>query len=410
MRGRGPWRPASAAVVVAVVLAVAAASGLVLVRAGSLPRNAAAAPSAADGTAIGLDARALAEARPLAMTIVGRAAPAGTPLRPAAAGPAAVPVGEGFRHQWPAVYAAARFEGEALIAAFDDDVNRYRIVFDDARAHVVDRPGRRAFRFDDLGAGTHSVRLDKISESSGVGAFAGFLVPPGGAALAPPAPRARQIEFIGDSDTVGYGNAAPGRDCVGDETFRFTDTQLSYGPQVARRFGADYQIIAKSGVGVVRNYAGADPGTAMTRLYPRVLPADPAPYDRRNWTPQIIVLALGTNDFASPVGAGERWADEAALRAEFELGLARLLADLREQNPKAFLLIAIFEGFDATYAAATRSAAAAAAEGDSRLGVIGFPRLGYRGCHWHPSRRDHERIADVLGDYLEARPALWQGR
>jgi len=397
-------RPAAAAVI------VAAALGIALLHAGLLPWGAAGAPAANGGTAMGLDSPDLAEARPLAATVVGRILPVETPLRQTMAESALAPVARGFRHQWPAIYATARFEGEALIAAFDDAINRYRIVIDDGRAHVIDRPGKQAFRFSDLGAGTHSVRLDKISESSGVGGFAGFLVPPGGTALDAPKPSARQIEFIGDSDTVGYGNTASKRNCVGDEAFLLTDTQRSYGPQVARRFGADYQIIAKSGIGVVRNYGGADPGTSMPRLYPRVLPADPAPYDNRNWTPQIIVVALGTNDFAPPVGAGERWADQVALRADFERGQARLLADLRKRNPKAYLLIAIFEGFDATYAAATRSAAAAAAAGDSRIGVIGFPRLGYRGCHWHPSRRDHKRIADSLADYLEARPALWQGR
>lgn len=406
-------RPARAGFLPAALLGLAflGSAGLLALVLSKDPPAREAAPVAHAGTPIAFDAAALAGARPLAATVVGRVRPVETPVPAAAGAPAPAPAGRGFRHQWPAVYATARFEGEALVAAFDDGVNRYRIAFDGAPGQVIDRPGRRAFRFDGLGPGPHEVRIEKISESSGPGTFVGFFVPPEGVPLAPPAPRARRIEFIGDSDTVGYGNLASGRDCAEGEVFRLTDTARAFGPQVARRFGADHQVIARSGVGVVRNHGGAAPGAAMTRLYPRLLPDDPAPHEPRDWRPQIVVAALGTNDFATPLAAGEAWADEAALRADFEAAYARFLRALRARYPQALLLVLAFDDFDAEAAAAVRAAAeAVTAEGEDRLDVVSVPELGYRGCHWHPSGKDHDRMAEILGNHIEARSGAWEGR
>jgi hypothetical protein len=35
------------------------------------------------------------------------------------------------------------------------------------------------------------------------------------------------------------------------------------------------------------------------------------------------------------------------------------------------------------------------------------PNLDYGGCHWHPSRNDHQLIADRLSDYLATLPLRW---
>jgi hypothetical protein len=317
----------------------------------------------------------------------------------------------GFMHQWPGVYAIARFRGDALVAAFDDRLNQYRIVFENGTTQVISRPGRQALRFDGLGPGDHVVRLEKMSESQdGVGTVIGFFVPAEGGVLAPPRPGSRQIEFIGNSDMVGYGNTSATRDCTGEEVFLLTDTQQAYPSRVAQHFGADYQVIAYSGIGVTRNYAGAKPDINMRRLYPRTLFNDPAPYRRDGWKPQVIVVALGANDFVPEVGANERWADQGALRLDFEAAYEGFLRDMRAQNPSALILVAMLQRFEPTYTAAHRTVVAAVtARGDSHIQLFTYPKLENTGCHWHPSLTDHQRIAKMLIDYMDAQPSLWPG-
>ena len=123
----------------------------------------------------------------------------------------------------------------------------------------------------------YTIRVDKISESpAGSGRFNGFRVPTG-RGRTPPAPQDRQIQFIGDSDTVGYGNLSPSRDCTAEEVIELTDTQDAYSPRVGQHFQADYETIARSGIGVVRNYAGMQAGRTMPLLYPRALPGEITP-------------------------------------------------------------------------------------------------------------------------------------
>ena len=352
-----------------------------------------------------LEAVMQAGGRALTPRVTGRTAP---PQGRAAT----LPAGTGFRHQWPGVYAAVRFGGDVLIVAFDDTVSRYRLTVDDGSgpALVITRPGKSALRLAGLGPGPHTARLDKISETlGGVGGVDGFFVPSDGEPLAPPDGKPRQIELIGDSDTVGYGNTSTTRDCSGDDVFRATDTQESFGPRVARHFDADYQITAMSGIGLVRNYDGVSPGVNMITKYPRILFDQDTPYAFADWAPQIVVVALGSNDFSSDVRSGEPWGDQTALASDFETRFVAFLEALRARNPDAYLLLAaVHEDNDGYLSAQHAVLTSMQARGETRVGLIELPKMEEGACHWHPSLRDHEVIADALIGYIRSQPGLWQ--
>src|SRR6185312_14756892 len=108
-----------------------------------------------------------------------------------------------------------------------------------------------------------------------------------------------QIEFIGDSHTVGYGNTSRTRECTQDDVWKTTDNSQSFGPLIAGHYAADYQINAISGRGIVRNYNGT-PGDTLPVAYPYVLFDKKEEYSDPHWKPQIIVISLGTNDFSTP--------------------------------------------------------------------------------------------------------------
>ena len=115
------------------------------------------------------------------------------------------------------------------------------------------RPGVTDFRLTGLSKGSHTVRLEKLTESQQGGSrFIGFYGMRGTVPL-PPQKRPRQVEFIGDSYTVGYGNTSPTRTCTKAEVHDRTNTQAAFGPIVARHHGADYRVNAYSGIGIVHN-------------------------------------------------------------------------------------------------------------------------------------------------------------
>ncbi len=303
-----------------------------------------------------------------------------------------------FQHQWPGVYAEARFRGEAVTVRFDDAVNRSRITLDGGAAGVVEvsRPGTADLRISGLAPGAHDIRMDKISESFSPASFGGFFIPPDGEALPPPAARAKLFEFIGDSDTVGYGGTAQRRDCSAEQVFAATDSTRSFGSLVAAHFNADYRMIARSGIGLVRNYGGGERELVMPIRYARALPDAPDIPSIPEPKPNVIVVALGSNDFGSDLQTNEPWNDARGLRQDFQAALIDLLRARNRANPQALLVLLAFGEYGDELVGAYRAAEASLREDGARTTLVVLPKLDRHGCHWHPSPRDHAMIADRL--------------
>ena len=301
-----------------------------------------------------------------------------------------------LRFGWPGVYFEGRFSGTGVHVVIDKGPDRLRLLIDGVEKARFERAGAVDARIGGLSKGEHRFRLEKLAESqSDSSRLVGFYPLDGGKALAPPARAGRSIEFIGDSYTVGYGDTAPGHSCTQAEIHDTTDTQQAFGPLVARHFGADYRVIAFSGRGVVRNYGGSAPGVAMPDLYPRLIPSDPATRETgpSRWHPQIIVINLGTNDFSTPVHAGEAWRDAAALRAAYQARYIAFVRGLLAKQPQAKLVLM---GSDVFYPDVTRIADVLGKVAPGRVSAVHFTGLDLGGCDWHPSLKDHQRLAALL--------------
>ncbi|WP_137861605.1 MULTISPECIES: SGNH/GDSL hydrolase family protein [unclassified Sphingomonas] len=301
--------------------------------------------------------------------------------------------GSEMRFGWPGTYVEARFRGTEVTARVETHGDFLRVSVDGKPFQTLVSPGPATVRIAGLQPGVHDIRIDKLTESqSGSSSFFGFFT--SGVPL--PAPvRPRRIEFIGDSHTVGYGNASPTRDCDRQKVHDTTDTSQAFGPVLARRLGADYRLIAYSGYGIVRNYAGSKPGESLPFLYPRAIPGEPAPARADGWRPETIVINLGTNDFSTPVHGGEAWADAAALRADYREQYIAFVRARQAAQPRARILLMGAENFYPDVAAVAEAAGVTA---------VKVPALEMTGCNWHPSIQDHRVMADLIEAALR-RPA-----
>jgi lysophospholipase L1-like esterase len=296
-------------------------------------------------------------------------------------------VTQDMRFGWPGIYFEGRFTGTDVIVEVESGTEHLRVLVDGAERAVLTKPGRVRLQITGLAAGAHVVRLEKLTESqSGGGRFLGFFTRAG-----QPLPlqrRVRQIEFIGDSHSVGYGDTSTRRECPGTQVHDTTDTQQAFGPVLARRLDADYRVIAYSGYGVVRNYAGGKPGESLPFLYDRTIPGEPAPAAADPaWRPQTIVINLGTNDFSTPLKPGETWADAAALRADYRAKYVAFVRRLRAKQPQARIVLMAADAFRAEVEQV------AAATGAT---VVDAGPLELTGCDWHPSLKDQRAMADRL--------------
>ncbi|HYK34389.1 MAG TPA: GDSL family lipase, partial [Alloacidobacterium sp.] len=114
--------------------------------------------------------------------------------------------GKDYTSQWPGSYFRAAFEGSRVFFRVGQSDEILHIVVDGQSVAPLIRPEQGAYEIDGLGDGSHAVSVLVATESQDApNTFSGFAIPVGEKALTPE-PRHRQIEFIGDSHTVGFGN------------------------------------------------------------------------------------------------------------------------------------------------------------------------------------------------------------
>lgn len=303
---------------------------------------------------------------------------------------------EDDRFAWPGTSLRARFVGTGISIELEDSgSNRFDVFVDGVPQPVLaPRAGRGTYVLAaGLEEGEHEVVVTRRTESLfGVTKFHGFE----NAEIVPSAGRARLIEFVGDSITAGFGVLSETPDCGLDpETEAETH---AFGAYAAAALDADHVAIAHSGKGVYKN-GGGDTTNTMPDLYGRVLADDASSEWDYDYAPDLVVVALGTNDFASG-DPGEGFVD----------AYVAFLARLRELHPDAWLLVAespmlsdvepagemrrtIARGYYEDVVEQRRSA------GDSRVALVEIPEQlssdGY-GCSMHPSETTHRKMADAL--------------
>ncbi|MDJ0276978.1 SGNH/GDSL hydrolase family protein [Sphingomonas sp. 2R-10] len=335
------------------------------------------------------------DARPLPLQVGGRVAP-GTDASTR------------YRRQWPGTYFEAAFRGPAVDMVVGPGDVSLRIAIDGAAPIALVRPAPGRYRLTAPSAGRHRVRIDVVSESqAGPTAFGGLFAPAGTTPLPAPANRPRSIEFIGDSHTVGYGNTSTTRDCTEAQVWETTNTAQGIAGQLSRRYDAAYRVNAISGRGIVRNYGGMA-ATTIPDAYPYALFDGQTPANDVGWQPQVIVIALGTNDFSTPLKPGERWKTRDALHADYEARYVRFVQDLRRRSPDAFFVLWATDLADGEIVReVAKVGATLRAAGEKRLAVVPVTGLAFAGCHFHPSVADDAKIAAAIGQAIDGRKDVW---
>ncbi|MFE0084894.1 SGNH/GDSL hydrolase family protein, partial [[Kitasatospora] papulosa] len=254
--------------------------------------------------------------------------------------------------------------------------------------------------------GEHTVRVVRRNDTPGdTSTFGGFVAAPGGAVLGRPAPRDRQIEFIGDSLTMGYGNVSGTRACDPEQLRRTTNSDVSHGALTARQLDADYQINGLSGLGMVRNVAGICPDVTYRTYYDRaLLNVDGDVWQNPGtWRPQVVVVNLGSNDF-SDLTPGEAWTPD-SLAAAYRTAYDEFLRKLRTRNGAGTVLV----GFDRNAEHVRQVVEALNDAGDSGVHYWYLDQSGldFLGCDGHTSAHDDRVIADRLAPFLRSLPTGW---
>ena len=230
---------------------------------------------------------------------------------------------------WSATEIRARFSGASLSVVLRDTGASYYDVSIDGGTPTPLLVTGGAQPYDvatGLAPGEHDVILTKRTETTtGVTQLLGFV----GTLVPTPVPAGRRIELVGDSITCGYGVLGPNETCSFSAS---TESEpLAWGALAAGQLAALHMVTAVSGRGVIRNYGG-DTANTMPELYDRALADDASStWDQHAFEPDVIVVNLGTNDFAG--GKGDPGPG-------FQVTYTSFLATLRARHPQAHIVAA----------------------------------------------------------------------
>src|SRR5262249_14033900 len=107
------------------------------------------------------------------------------------------------------------------------------------------------------------------------------------------------------------------------------DHYQSYGAVTARALDADLISVSWSGIGMYRNNGGS--GDTMPTIYGQAPPAPASPttnWDFKQWTPELVLINLGTNDYSS--------GDPGAV---FTTTYVTFVQRVRQNHPNAYIML-----------------------------------------------------------------------
>ncbi len=300
----------------------------------------------------------------------------------------------GPRFGWSGTTIRTRVDGAALDVAFASAPAGiwFEVEIDGASVGTfATASGASTQRIDLPSAGLHDVAVVRRNE-----AFFGNVTLQGvtaadGGTLVPTPVRSRRLEFIGDSLTAGYGV-----ECASAEENFSGATESAYAAYAgvaSRALEADAHVIAWSGKGMVRNCCGnTDP--PLPGVYGRTLGnEDGSTWDFTRWTPDAVVVNLGTNDFNGGVDPDA-----------FVEGYTAFLGLLRDTYPEAPIVAVTWGHWGAGNEALVTQAVTAS--GDPLVTTTRFVIDGGEGlgCDYHTNEVTNARfgaeLAVTLGDLL----------
>lgn len=254
-------------------------------------------------------------------------------------------------YDWASVRVHAKFQGDALAVYARLGQNYLDVLVDGERVAVLGAKssaeglawegigippqatgGIPVYVVRGLAPGAHRLTVAKRSGPNfGPVTLLGFRFASPEPLPQPPAAHPRRLEFIGDSLTNGYGLEGPGLQCK--TLAAYENSSRAWARACAESLHAEAQILAYSGYGLVRNYgaAGSASDDPVPFYYPRRVLADPAPWPREDYVPDLSVIFLGTNDYSTQPGPSAQ---------AFEDAYAAFLGQVREGREGLKILLA----------------------------------------------------------------------
>lgn len=218
-------------------------------------------------------------------------------------------------------------------------------------------------------------------------------------------PTAPLIEFIGNSITCGAAADVSEVPCGVGVYHDQHNAYMAYGPRVARALHVNYIMSSVSGIGIYRNWNSDGP--VMPQVYEKTdfqLQGQQR-WDFSNYTPQIVSIALGTNDFSDGDGVTPRKPFDSATFVQQYIQFVQLVKTKYPAAQVALLSSAMLH--DRKRSLLQNCLSAVKEKVDSLnpaskpVALYFFQPMQAKGCTGHPSVEDHAILASELVPFFK---------
>ena len=309
--------------------------------------------------------------------------------------------GSDVTYDWSGVYFRIKFNGPYLAMKCSDTKNCWFNLWIDKemgpeadRKFMVGAKDTLVVLAEGLGKGEHEIILQKRTEGE-QGRFTVHSFISEGDILQASGRKDRHIEFIGDSYTCGYGTES------GDKNDPFLaeteNCNLTYAAICARYFGADFNLVSHSGQGIARNYDNYGAGYHMPHRYTQLFNTSKEPLwdaDKAPYTPDMVVIYLGTNDFSTSQQPAE---------LSFRNNYIALLQSIKANYGPEVPILCMASPADPYLFDYVRNAVVIS--GLKNVAYMAVSHLAHNyeddlGASWHPNYQGHIKVASCMIPYV----------
>ena len=216
-------------------------------------------------------------------------------------------------------------------------------------------------------------------------------------------PRLPLIEFIGNSITCGAASDDSEVPCGTGEYHDQHNAYMAYGPGVSRKLNVNFILASVSGIGIYRTWNREGP--SMPQVYANVdfQVSNSLKWDFKRYKPDIVSIALGTNDMSKGDGTPRAAFDTVRFVNDYvkfvqlvksnypAAQIALLSSPMIKDASRDILqrcLTRIKKEIDAIYPA------------DKPVATFFFQPMNPHGCGGHPNVADHQILAEQLKPFF----------
>ena len=213
------------------------------------------------------------------------------------------------------------------------------------------------------------------------------------------------IEFIGNSITCGAAADPSEVPCGSGEYHDQHNAYEAYGPKVARALNTNFLLSSVSGAGIYRNWNSDGPALPLLYEQTDFQQNSSRPWNFDLYSPDIVSIALGTNDLSNGDGIKERLPFDSArfinnyiqfvqlVKSKYPHAQIALLSSPmvngERRNLLQHCLLAVKREIDQLFPT------------HKPVALYFFQPMQARGCSGHPSVEDHAVLASELIPFFE---------